>query len=283
MAEAKPAQKLRGLRVVTFESRRSVEMAELIRRYGGEPVSAPAMREVPLTPDAPVFAFARRLRERGFDVVVFLTGVGTRYLAEAIASELPRADLGRLLGELTTVARGPKPVAALRELGVTPTITVPEPNTWRELLAAMDARVDLRGKRVAVQEYGEQNPELVAGLRERGGDVTPVHIYRWDLPEDLEPLRGAIREIVAGRIDAALFTNAGQAYHLFRVAGAQSDALRAAFARVVVSSIGPIASEALRRHGIEVDFEPEHPKMGAQVAQLAERAPELAKRRNPDG
>ena len=39
-------QGLSGLRVVSFESRRSAEMAELIRNYGGEPIQAPSLREV---------------------------------------------------------------------------------------------------------------------------------------------------------------------------------------------------------------------------------------------
>jgi len=37
-----------GLRVLALESRRAAELAKLISTYGGEPVVAPAMREVPL-------------------------------------------------------------------------------------------------------------------------------------------------------------------------------------------------------------------------------------------
>ena len=40
--------------------------------------------------------------------------------------------------KLPVVARGPKPVAALKELGISPVVTAPEPNTWRELLSALD-------------------------------------------------------------------------------------------------------------------------------------------------
>ena len=39
-------ENLRGFKVVSFESRRAKEMAELIRRYGGEPLVAPSMREI---------------------------------------------------------------------------------------------------------------------------------------------------------------------------------------------------------------------------------------------
>ena len=69
---------LNGLRVVSFESRRSAEMAELIRNYGGEPIPAPAMREVPLTDQREAFAFGETLLAGDWDVLILLTGVGTR-------------------------------------------------------------------------------------------------------------------------------------------------------------------------------------------------------------
>ncbi|MGH7805546.1 MAG: uroporphyrinogen-III synthase, partial [Candidatus Binatia bacterium] len=127
-----------GLRVLALESRRATEIAELIRRHGGEPVSAPSMREIPLEENEAAIDFAHRLAAGEIDVVVLLTGVGTRALAAAIEGVLPRDALAAELRKRTVLARGPKPVAALRELGLAPTITVPEPNTWRELLAALD-------------------------------------------------------------------------------------------------------------------------------------------------
>ena len=268
--------RFRGLRVVSFESRRAGEMVELIRRHGGEPLSAPAMREVPLEERGPAIEFALRLRKSEIDVAIFLTGVGTRWLARAIEAEMPPPELGRLLTAITTVVRGPKPAAALRELGVAPTITVPEPNTWQELLTAIDTHLDLSDRRVAVQEYGEKNEELLAGLATRGADVMRVSIYRWALPEDLGPLREAIREILAGNIDVALFTSATQVEHLFQVVGSEAASqLVAALDRIVIASIGPISSQALRRHGLGVDLEPEHPKMGYLVLAAAERGAAL--------
>src|SRR5437867_5360495 len=267
---------LRGLRVVTFESRRAEEIAELIRRHGGEPVSAPALREVPLSENGPALEFARLLREGKIDVAIFLTGVGTRFVAGAVAAVVPKEELAGALRSVTTVARGPKPVAALREIGVTPSISVPEPNTWRELLAALDQRAEVAGKRVAVQEYGEENPELLAGLAQRGATVLRVPVYRWALPEDTQPLRNAVSRIIDGSIDVALFTSAIQVEHLFRVAGAEAaKALEAALARGVVASIGPICTQALERRNLAVDLEPEHPKMGFLIAALAERGAAL--------
>jgi len=267
-----------GLRVLVAESRRAREMASLVTTYGGTPLSAPSMREVPLESNTEAVAFANGLERGDYDVVVLLTGVGTRALVAVV--EAVRGSRDAFLAALRrsrVVARGPKPVAVLRELDVPIWMTAPEPNTWRDLLAAFDARRDelsLEGLRVAVQEYGVANPELLAGLESRGARVTRVPVYQWALPEDLGPLRTAIRALVAGEVDVALFTTATQVVHLLRVAedmGARADALEG-LRRIAVASIGPTTSEELRRHGLDPDLESSHPKMGFLVREAAERA-----------
>jgi uroporphyrinogen-III synthase len=261
-----------GLRVVSFEARMAGPMAGLIAKHGGTPVEAPALREVPLGGNPVINAFADRLLAGTFDLVLFETGVGVRYLASAIESRIERAAwLGALAG-VKVVARGPKPASALRELGVRIDLQVPEPNTWRETLAALDARLPVSGLRVAVQEYGEPIPELIAGLEKRGATVAPVPAYRWDLPEDLGPLRRAIAEIAGGSIGAVLFTSAQQVVHLLQVAeeeGLEVELRMALATRTVVGSVGPTTSERLRSCGLPVDVEPEHPKMGPLVAAVA--------------
>src|SRR4029077_20637179 len=176
-----------GLRVLSLESRRAAEMAKLISTYGGLAMVAPSMREIPLESNKEAQAFTRELLEGGFDMVILLTGVGTRALARVAEMVCSREEFVARLQRVPTVARGPKPVAALKEMGLPVTLAVPEPNTWRELLAALDANRDtlpLSGRRVAVQEYGTSNPELLAGLADRGARVTPVPVYEWGLPEE---------------------------------------------------------------------------------------------------
>ncbi len=264
---------LEGLKIVSFESRRAHEMAELIRRYGGDPIIAPSMREIPLSQNSAALDFVRRLEAGKIDIVIFLTGVGTRTLVEAVASEYPREKLAAALERITLVARGPKPVAALKELGLQPTLAIPEPNTWREILSELDAKVPLRGRRAAVQEYGITNPELIRGLESRGAEVLRVAVYRWGLPEDIGPLRAALRGIIDGGLQIALFTNATQVDHLFRIAVEEKldQSLRQAFGGVLICSIGPVCSEALEHFGLKADLEPDHPKMGHLIATVARR------------
>jgi uroporphyrinogen-III synthase len=210
---------MRGLTVVSFESRRSGELARLIRSYGGEPVQAPALREVPLSDQREALAFGERLLAGECDVLVLLTGVGARLLIGSLETRWRPERVREALGRLALVCRGPKPAAALKEVGLAPALTVPEPNTWRDLLAALDRELPVDGRRVAIQEYGAPNGELVAGLTRRGARVTTVSVYGWALPEDLGPLRAAIERLAAGRAEVALFTSATQVDHLFRVAG----------------------------------------------------------------
>jgi uroporphyrinogen-III synthase len=131
--------------------------------------------------------------------------------------------------------------------------------------------------RAAVQEYGASNPELLTALAERGVISTAVPVYHWALPDDLEPLRSAVRAILAGSVDVILFLTAVQAIHLFQVAEEMDmrDNLLLALRRTVVCSIGPSTTEELVRLGIQPDLEPGHPKMGILVHEAATRARDL--------
>ena len=268
--------KLSGLRVLALESRRAGEMAKLIAAYGGKGTVAPSMREIPLESNTEAIAFAHTLAEGGFDMMIFLTGVGTRALARVVQTVYPIERFAESLRRIPIVARGPKPVAALKELGVPVTLAVPEPNTWRDLLRALDEKRDslpLAGRRVAVQEYGVSNPDLLAGLAERGAQITRVPVYQWALPEDTGPLRAAVHAIVKGEIDIAVFTTSVQIVHLLQIAREMNleQQVREGLARIVVGSIGPVTSEELREQGVTPDFEPVHPKMGFLLNEAGQR------------
>jgi uroporphyrinogen-III synthase len=267
-----------GLRVVSFESRRASEMGELIRRQGGDPFIAPSMREAPIENNPEAFEFAERLFNGEFDLMIFLTGVGTRALDKVLASRYPAGKFAEALRKITVAARGPKPMAALREMQVPVMVTAPEPNTWRELLAALEGRPE---RRIAVQEYGKSNPELLDGLRSRGAEVTAVRVYQWDLPEDVAPLREAVHRIADGRADVAMFTTSIQLPHLFRIATEEqlNDPMQQALRRMVIASIGPTTTETLEEFGLAADITPTHPKMGFLVKETAEQAGAILERK----
>ncbi len=260
-----------GLRVLSLESRRAEEIGTLIRKQGGEPFVAPSMREVPLERHDEVFTFAERLLKGEFDCVILLTGVGTRLLWKTLLTRYPEQELKTALRKLTVVVRGPKPSAALREIGLASNVLVPEPNTWRDVLKVMRNRPETS---IALQEYGKSNEELIHELRVLGKEVTPVRIYGWDLPEDTGPLRQAAAKLIAGGFDVVLLTTSTQLVNLMKIAGEEGieeqvhEALQSAF----VGSIGPTTTETLEEYGLKADFEPSHPKMGLLVNEAADRA-----------
>jgi uroporphyrinogen-III synthase len=261
-----------GLRVLSLESRRADEMSTLIRKQGGDPFVAQSMREVPLASQAEAFEFAEALLQGRLDGVIFLTGVGTRLLWRTMLTRHGEGELKDALGRVTLIVRGPKPSVALREIGLVPTVPVPEPNTWREILASMAGRPE---KRLAVQEYGKANTDLMEGLNAQGRSVTPVRVYGWDLPEDISGLREAAARLAAGQVDVILLTTSMQVVNLFRIAEEEGIArqVREAFGSAFVASIGPTTSETLEEYGLKPDFEPSHPRMGILVNETAARAP----------
>ena len=276
-----------GLRVLSLESRRAKEVEKLIRTYGGEPFVVPAMREIPLASNAQALVFADQLMAGAFDLIVFMTGVGVRAILEIAETRYEREALLAELRKVKVAARGAKPSTALRELKVPVAVTADEPSTWLEMLRAIDAGfgAELAGMRVAVQEYGASNPELLAELSQRCRTLTKVPVYQWALPEDLQPLRECVLGIAQGSVDVVLFMTAVQVIHLFQVAeqmGAEAQ-LRAGLRALAVLSIGPTTTEELTHYGITPDFEPSRPKMGFLVNEAAQYAATVLDRKRAGG
>ncbi|MFM7140463.1 MAG: uroporphyrinogen-III synthase [Alphaproteobacteria bacterium] len=267
---------LRGVRVVVFEARRAAETARLLERHGACVIAAPALREVPLSANRDAVECLDRLRRGEIDVFVATTGVGFRLLVETWSEAASAGEVAEMLSRTSIVARGPKPVQALREIGLVAKVVAGEPNTWREVLAAIDAGVAIGGRTVAVQEYGRPNRDLQEGLVARGATVVRVPVYRWALPEDTAPLRAAAATIARGEAEVAAFTTAVQLDHLLQVAdldGLREAVLAALRDRVVVAAIGPSVREALEAIGLRADVEPIHPKLGWFAGAIAEHAP----------
>ena len=266
-----------GLRVAALESRRRDDMERLILRFGGQPFVSPSMREVPIESNREAIDFAYRVITGEINIVIFLTGVGLRHLLTAIERHVDRQRFINALSDVTTIVRGPKSAAVMRELGLTPTLKVPEPNTWRELLKAIDENVPITNQKIGLQEYGKTNSSLIAGLEARGAEVIRVRVYQWELPLDAGPLEANVRAMVAGERDVLLLTSAHQVANMLRISAdlELEEQLRSALNNMIVASIGPTTSEMLKQNDLPVDLEPEHPKMGHLVQECASRAAHL--------
>ena len=215
-------------------------------------------------------------------MLILLTGVGTTALLDLLKTRYPWPSIVEALKQTAIVARGPKPVAALKAFGLQPTLTVPEPNTWVEVVSTLDEYRPVKGLRVAVQEYGASNPDLLESLKQRGAEVFQVPIYRWTLPENLELLRQSLNTIIDEKVSVLLITNAAQVDHVMQVLekDGKVERFRASLKKMVVASIGPTASERLRHHEWPIDLEPSHPKMGILVKEIAQQVHALRQSKN---
>ena len=274
-----PGANFNGLRVLSLEARRAVETAKLIRTYGGEPLVAPAMREISLESQKPILEFAEALMQGSFDLVIFTTGVGVKALVKTVSEHMQREEFLEALRRVRVAARGPKSSSALRELQIPVSVIAPEPFTWRALMAALESKfaTDLSGMNIAVQEYGTSNPELLTALAEKSISITRLPVYQWALPEDTQPLREAVIALAHGHVDVVLFMNAGQVMHLFLMGERMgyTDALHEGFRSTVIGSIGPSTTEGLSAYTVVPDYEPTQSKMGFLIKELAERSAQL--------
>jgi uroporphyrinogen-III synthase len=266
--------------VAHFESRRRSELEGLIRRQQGIPWSAPALSEVPIQINAAEQGVLDRFRSGNFDVVVLLTGTGTRRLLDEAGRGGRLGEARAALAAAVTVARGPKPFHELKQHAIRPTHVAAEPNTTKELLDTL-SRISVRGQRVLIVSAGEQLAEPITSLRERGAFPVELQLYRWDLtPDDAAQLERTIDALIAREIAVALFTTQVQVRHLFEVAKRMHalDDLTSALRQVLVGAVGPTTAAALRDRGVEPDVIPEHGKMGHLVVALARETERRAKR-----
>ena len=255
--------------VAILESRLGRQLAELVTKRGGRPVHAPALAEVPDIDPALIKKLVADLSAQPAAMAIFQTGVGTNALFKATDDLGLTAKLTELLAGMTIVVRGPKPTGALRARGVRIDVSVGEPYTTTEILRAVEA-TPLEGAGVLVQRYGVANVELEEALKARGARVIEITTYRWSLPQDTRPLADLIDALERGKIDALAVTNAAQVYNLFALAerSGRTLAVRNSLNKLLVASIGPVASNALKRFGVVVKVEASPPKLGPFIEAL---------------
>ncbi len=257
-------------KVALLESRMSHELARLVEKHGGEAVCVPALEEVHELDADQASRLVTALADGAYDVAVFMTGVTVSLLFEHAERIGRRPELVTGLRGVITVCRGPKPTAALRGFGVTPTRTALESFTSAEVIDAF-ASIELKGRRVLLFHYGERSESLAETLAARQAVVHEQWLYRWRLPADTSPLERLVADIIGGEVDALAVTCQIQFRHLFQVArglGREHDLVRALNARMVVAAVGPTCRAILQTHGVDVHVVPEHPKMGPMIVSL---------------
>jgi len=264
-------QELQNITVATLEHRYAKEFSALFERLGATVHTCPLLEEKPVENRDELQEFVRHVIGGSLDIMIFLTGVGARFLVAESESMGVKQDFIAALGRLTIVVRGPKPVTALRQLGVHIDV-IPDNPTTEGVVEALRNR-DLQGRNVGVQLYGTPNPQLVSALEAKGATVKPIQVYAYGTASDSTAVNALITRIVDGQIQVVVFTSAPQVRMLFEfasklgVTGALEKALKSS---VTIASIGEVTNRALAEKNLVAQIVPAQSKMGALAQAVAE-------------
>lgn len=270
------AGELAGRRIVVPESRELDLFVAMLEREGAEAIRCPLVRILDVVDEAPVAAWLETLRAGGFDDLVLYTGEGVKRLCAVAEREGLRDAFVASLARARRIVRGPKPTRVLRTLGLAPDIQA-EPATTAGLMAALGA-LDLSGRRIGIQAYPDLPDAIDGFLRERGATVARVLPYRYADDREDHRVADVIARMAAGEVDLIAFTSRPQVERLVAVAAARdlAGALADAMGRVLVASVGPVTTEAVRKAGWPVAAEPADnfhlkPFVGTMRALMADR------------
>ena len=252
------SRKLEGLKIVVPEGREIDLLTNLLEAEGAIAIRCPLVQILDVEEYAPVDAWTDELLAGKFADLVLFTGEGLRRLAKRADARRQKEEFIAAIGRTRTIIRGPKPVRALRELGLSPTLSAPSP-TSQGLLEAF-ANEDLNGRRVGVQLYpGHGGDGLVNALKEKGAIVATVTPYRYASRTESGAVADVIRKMAAGAFDLIVFTSSPQVERLVEVAHESNldSTLADGLKRIRVAAIGPVVEDALKPFGIEHMIAPE--------------------------
>src|SRR3954454_6230998 len=233
------ADQLNGYRILILETREEAQFSRLLTEQGAEVLQCP-MFTIHDAPDpAPIEAWIRRCVDAPFDDLVLMTGEGLRRLMKVVRRIGLETEFIAALGKARKFARGPKPGKALREIGLEPQMTTEKPTS--EGVAEMLSRLDLSGRRLALQLYPDKDHSVLIGaIKAQGAEVDTVLPYVYDAKAADTNIVTAIDEMARGRIDAIALTNLGQIRRLLDTAKKHGweEKLREGLAQTPIASVG---------------------------------------------
>jgi uroporphyrinogen-III synthase len=255
-----PAQidwNLKGKRIAVPEMRELEIFSSLLERRGAEVLRCPLVTIYDTPHSASVLAFAVNVADGAFDDFILITGEGLTRILSCINKYDPALQERFVagLGRMRTITRGPKPARVLRQLGLKPNVEASAPTT-PGVIEALKA-LDLKGRRVAVQLYGnDPNIPLTSFLKERGAEITTVAPYVYGNAADDATVKNLLERMANGEVDAIAFTSKLQIERLVNQQPAQL--VKRALTRTKIAAVGPIVAESIRGFGFEVSSSPEH-------------------------
>ena len=258
--------------IALAEGRQLEELAAMLEKEGAVALRYPLLSILDAPDDTPTLAWLDRLQAGAFDWVILLTGEGVRRLLGCAERHARGEAFRTALAKTRTITRGPKPVKALKELGITPTLIAQTPTT--EGVIASLGSIELKGATVGVQLYSDSNPPLTQFLEGAGATPVTVQPYVYAPASDAERVIHLIDQMAAGKVDAVVFTSSPQIDRLFAVAEErqQIPLLERALAKTLVAAVGPLVQDNLQKHGVAVQICPEQGFVMKNLVQHLKRA-----------
>jgi uroporphyrinogen-III synthase len=247
---------LTGLRVALAEGRQLEELAALLEKEGAMPLRYPMLNILDAPDPVPVELWLRDAINGRFDWLILLTGEGLRRLIGFADRAGMKNPFVERLATTPILTRGPKPVLALKELGLKPTRVAAAPTT-DGVIASLEGE-PLAGKTVAVQLYNEANPPLQDFLVRAGATVRSVQPYIYAPASDTDRVVELIRNVENGSVEMIVFTSSPQIDRLYEVAAERNlaDVWDRGIRSVKIASVGPVVTENLRTRGLTPFVQP---------------------------
>jgi uroporphyrinogen-III synthase len=248
---------LENVTVALAEGRQLADLAGLLENEGAVILRCPLLNILDAPDTAAVESWLLDLIASRFDWVVLMTGEAVHRLLGFAERMGRKDDFVRALGAAKTISRGPKPVKALKEIGLTATKTASAPTT--EGVIATLKQEDLKGLTVGVTLFGSDNPALESFLRSVGAQVRPVLSYVFAPAADDERVADLIGRLEQGKVGVVVFTSSPQVDRLFEVAKKRGleENLARGWSKTRVAAVGPLVADALKQHQAPVHICPE--------------------------
>lgn len=263
---------IQGRKIALAEGRQLEELAAMLEKEGAIVLRCPMVNILDQPDIGPVIAWLRELVAGKFSYVVVFTGEGLRRLLGFAERAGLRDECIAALAKTRTVTRGPKPIRALKELGITPYKIAAAPTT--------DGVIDtlkqepLMGLDVGVQLYSETNQPLVDYIDSAGARLHAVLPYIYAPASDAEKIVDLIAAMASGGVDCVVFTSSPQVDRLVEVAAEKKmeNLLRDGWNRVKIAAVGPVVKDKLTEIGARADIMPEQGFQMKNLVQHIKRA-----------
>jgi uroporphyrinogen-III synthase len=263
---------LTGRTIALAEGRQLEELVGMLEKEGANCFRCPMVSILDAPDSTPIVRWLDTFIDKPFDWLILLTGEGLRRLLGVSERANRREAFIEALKKTKILTRGPKPVQALKEINLTPTMIAPAPTTEGVISALR--REKLWGRRIGVQLYSPENPPLMKFLEESGAECDPILPYIYAPASDADRVVELIDKLNEGTIDVLVFTSSPQIDRLYEVATEREllNRLKEGLSNTKIASVGPIVSKTLTSLGLPIDICPEQGFVMKNLVQQIKRA-----------